>query len=309
MTAALRTVAADAQARAGARFRTTAVAAVRTARPRQWSKNLLVLAAPLAAWAAGRGRLAAGELALAVAAFVCVASALYFVNDLVDLERDRRHPVKRLRPLPSGALSARAALACGAGCVLAGELFGVATGRVAFSAVLSCYLLLSLGYSVLLKHVPGLELVVLASGFVLRAVGGGAAAGVPPSAWFVLVCSLGALLMAVEKRGAEVALLGAAAAAHRPVLRWYRGGWLPAARRCLIAAVPAAYLGWALGAAATPLRIWHLLSVLPLLLALLRFDRLASRRPGARVEDLMVTDRLMVAAELVWLAAFLGPAL
>lgn len=312
MSALPRAVAADAQAPEAATrpgFAAAAAAAWWTARPRQWSKNVLVLAAPLAAGAAGRGGREPGQLALAVSAFVCASCAVYFVNDLADLERDRRHPTKRLRPLASGRLTKRQAWCCAAFCLLAGEALGAATGRAAFSAVLSGYLALSLGYSLVLKHIPVLELAALASGFVLRALGGAVAAGIAPSGWFLLVCSLGALLMATAKRATEVALLGADATGHRPALRWYRASWLRTGQRVLVAAVVGAYLGWASGAPDPATRAWHLLSALPLLLALLRFDHLAARRPAARVEDLLVSDRLMVGAEALWLLAFLGPVL
>jgi decaprenyl-phosphate phosphoribosyltransferase len=156
-----------------------------------------------------------------------------------------------------------------------------------------------------LKHLPGVELAVLASAFVLRAVGGAVAARIPPSGWFLLVCSLGALLVAAAKRAAETELLGDRAAEHRPALGHYDARRLRALRGLLLGATVLAYLGWALGTA----NGWHVLSTLPLLYALLRFDHLVDRRPVARVEDLLLSDRRLVVAELLWLAAFLAPML
>jgi decaprenyl-phosphate phosphoribosyltransferase len=289
--------------------RATALAMVRTTRPRQWSKNLLVLAAPLAAGTWGRHGRGPGDLALAFAAFVCASAAVYVVNDLADLERDRRHPVKRLRPLASGRLSPRVAGAGAVGLVLAAEALGACVGSWTFTVVLTGYLLLCLAYTHALKHIPVLELAVVAAGFVLRALGGAQASGIPPSGWFLLVCSLGALSVATAKRATEAALLGPSAAGHRPVLRRYRVAWLHAGQRALLVCTVCAYLAWAADTTELRVRAWHLVSALPLLLALVRFDRLTSARAVTRVEDLLVNDTMMVTAELLWVLSFFGPVL
>src|SRR4029077_13733969 len=111
----------------------------------------------------------------------------------------------------------------------------------------AAYLLVSILYSSGLKHVPVIELGCVASGFVLRVLGGAAATRVPPSGWFLLVCSLGALAVAIAKRYTELAGPGAAATAHRPVLRWYRPWALMAAQWAAGAGMIAAYLAWAAG--------------------------------------------------------------
>ncbi|RAG81204.1 decaprenyl-phosphate phosphoribosyltransferase [Streptacidiphilus pinicola] len=283
----------------------TARAVLRTTRPRQWPKNLLVLAAPLAAGSTGRDGRGPVDLALAVGAFTLAAASGYCVNDLADLERDRRHPAKRRRPLASGELTGTQGRVLAVVFALGALAAAAAVPGWGFSAVLAGYLLLSVCYSLALKHLPGVELAALASAFVLRAVGGAVAARIPPSGWFLLVCSLGALLVAAAKRAAEAELLGSAAAQHRPALAHYGPRRLRLLRTLLLAATVLAYLAWALGTGSG----WHLLSTLPLLYALLRFDRLVSRDPVTRVEDLLLTDRRLVAAELLWLAAFLAPML
>ncbi|WP_042374942.1 decaprenyl-phosphate phosphoribosyltransferase [Streptacidiphilus neutrinimicus] len=283
----------------------TARAVLRTARPRQWPKNLLVLAAPLAAGSTGRDGRGPADLALAVAAFTLAAAAGYCVNDLADLDRDRRHPAKRTRPLASGELTVAQGRVCAAVFALAALALAAAVPGWAFLGVLAGYLLLSGLYSCVLKHLPGVELAALASAFVLRAVGGAVASRIPPSGWFLLVCSLGALFVAAAKRSAEAELLGAGAARHRPALGHYDAHRLRPLRWLLLAATVLGYLGWALGTGSG----WHVLSTLPLLYALLRFDRLVDRRPVARVEDLLLSDRRMLAAELLWLLAFLAPML
>src|SRR5690242_6600996 len=202
------------------------VAVVRTARPRQWPKNLLVFAAPLAGASLGRpdGLLYA---MVAAVAFGFASVAVYFVNDVADAERDRRHPRKRHRPVASGELPRQHAIVLGAGCALAGLAAGLLIAEPLLIATVATYLGLSFLYSWRLKQIPVIELLFVASGFLLRVLGGAAATHVPPSGWFLLVCSLGALGVALAKRYSELTSLGAEALKHRPVMRWYR----PAALR------------------------------------------------------------------------------
>ena len=275
-------------------------AAMMTTRPRQWPKNLLVFAAPLAGASLGHRF---GYALVAMFAFGCASAAVYFVNDVADVERDRRHPVKRHRPIASGALPEQHAVVLA---VLA-ALFAVGAGVVIREPLLvataSAYLCLSFLYSFKLKHVPFVEMLIVASGFVLRLLGGAAATYVKPSVWFLLVCSLGALGVAVAKRYTELTSLGADAVKHRPAMRWYRPGILRIAQVVIGAGVLATYLMWALneGNAARP---WHLASALPLTAALVRFGVLAARRTVRPVEDLITRDAVMLCCEAAWLALF-----
>src|SRR5580692_12325066 len=196
------------------------VAVLRTARPRQWPKNLLVFAAPLAGASLGRrdGLLYA---LVAAAAFGFASVAVYFVNDVADAERDRLHPRKRHRPVASGELPRQHAIVLGVGCAVAGLAAGLLIAEPLLTATVAAYLALSFLYSWKLKQVPVLELLFVASGFLLRVLGGAAATHVPPSAWFLMVCSLGALGVAVAKRYTELTSLGEAAVRHRPAMRRY----------------------------------------------------------------------------------------
>jgi decaprenyl-phosphate phosphoribosyltransferase len=163
---------------------------------------------------------------------------------------------------------------------------------------------LSVLYSLWLKHVPFVELAFVAIGFVLRALGGSVATHVPPSAWFLVVCSLGALMVAVGKRYTELAVLGSAAAAHRPVMRSYSLRGLRVSQRVIALAMLAAYLLWAAAEPDGWMRAWHLLSALPLAAALYRFDRLTWLAEGRPVEDLIARDGTMICCELTWLTLF-----
>jgi decaprenyl-phosphate phosphoribosyltransferase len=289
------------RARPGSRW---AGAVVRASRPRQWPKNLLVLAAPIAGATLGRPDSPAYAL-VALAAFTAASAAVYLVNDVADASRDRQHPVKRTRPVACGDLPAAHALAVAAAAMVAAATAGLWIAAPVLSVTILIYLAVSLSYSLALKHVPVVELGAVASGFVLRALGGAAAIRVPPSGWFLIVCSLGALMVAVSKRRGEIAVLGGGAASHRPVLRWYRCRGLELAARGLAAAMVVSYALWALTVSHGPIPPWwHLASIVPLVIALGRFDWLTGHAGGRPVEDLIIRDRVMAAAELAWLVLF-----
>jgi len=298
--------AAGAQPEAPARSSAAAswlVAAGQTARPRQWPKNLLVFAAPLAGATMGRDD-GLGYALAAAAAFVAASAAVYYVNDVIDAGRDRLHPVKRARPVASGRLPAAHALMLAGLSAAAAVSLGFWIGEPRLGALITGYLVLSLLYALALKHVPVVELLFVATGFVFRALGGAVATHVPPSGWFLLVCSLGALLVAVAKRFTELAMLGSQAARHRPVMRWYRLSWLRLGQRLVTAVMIVAYLLWALGEGNGWMRAWHLASAIPLAAALTRFDWLAGRADGRPVEDLISRDGPMACCELGWLVMF-----
>ena len=279
------------------------LALVRAARPRQWPKNLLVFAAPLAGDSLGRDDGPAYAL-VAAAAFTAASVAVYLINDVLYAERDRQHPVERRRPIAAGQLRAShavlAAVGCAAFAVAAGPVFRVPL----LAPIVAGYLASSLLYCLVLKHVPVLELLFVASGFMLRVLGGAAATHVVPSVWFLLVCSLGALLVATAKRFTELTVLGAAAARHRPAMRGYRPAALRLTQRLTAAVMIVTYLLWAAGEHGGWLRGWHLASTVPLGLALARFDRLTAKPTTRPVEDLLTRDPTMVTFEMIWLLLF-----
>lgn len=190
------------------------LAPLRLLRPGQWPKNLLVplpLLGPAWHWET------AGRVALATAAFVVASSLVYVVNDLADVERDRRHPVKRHRPLPSGQVSFRTAVLLAV--ALAGLLAVAATllGPAASWPLLG-YLVLNAAYSWKLKHFPLLDIFLVATGFVLRLLGGYQASGHPVSDWLVLAVLAACLVLILGKRRRELAVSGTG---HRPALVGY----------------------------------------------------------------------------------------
>jgi decaprenyl-phosphate phosphoribosyltransferase len=287
-----------------ARRWTWPVAVLRTARPRQWPKNLLVFAAPLAGATLGRRDGLVYALVAAVA-FLCASVAVYFINDVADAERDRRHPRKRHRPVAAGDLPKRHAVVLGAVGAAAGLAVGVLISEPLLVACVGGYLTLSFLYSWVLKHIPVVEVLFVASGFLLRVLGGAAATHVPPSGWFLLVCSLGAFGVAIAKRYTELTNLGDEAIKHRPVMRFYRPVALRVSQIVVGALMIAAYLAWASGEH-DGARVWHLISAVPLAAALVRFGFLTGRRTSAPVEDLLTRDAVMLACEASWLALFVA---
>jgi 4-hydroxybenzoate polyprenyltransferase len=195
------------------------VAIVRSLRPGQWVKNALVFA-PLVFAQQALERHALVRSLAAFAIFCLASGAVYLVNDLLDRASDREHPVKRRRPIASGALSpsvaAVAAAVAGTGALLAAALLD---GRLAL--VLGVYFFANLAYSRVLKHLVILDVMTIAAGFVLRVVAGGIAVGVALSSWLLLCTSLLALFLGFGKRRHELVLLEVNASSHRPILSEY----------------------------------------------------------------------------------------
>ena len=272
------------------------------ARPRQWTKNVLVFAAPVAAGVVGNGALDLRALAT-FALFCLVASGSYFVNDALDAEADRAHPLKRSRPVAAGLVPARLAIGLGVALeVLGVGLSGLLTWRLA--VVLGVYVGVQVAYNLRLKQVPVWDLVCVASGFVLRAIAGGVAVAVPVSQWFLIVATFGSLLMVTGKRLAELLELGEGGGAHRKTLEDYSTTFL---RTVLAVSAAGASIGYALWAfdLRTALRhdadpIWFELSIVPVLVALLHYTFLVERGEGARPERLVLRDRSLQALGLVW---------
>ena len=188
-------------------------------RPHQWTKNLVVFAA-LAFSKHLFELVPVLRASLAFLLFCGLSGAVYLLNDLADLERDRRHPLKRLRPLASGVLSPRAAGVIAA--VLAFACLGVSLvlGRP-FAACAFAYAALNLLYSFRLKEVVIVDVLCVSLGFVLRAVAGGKAVGVAISDWLVICTILFALFLTLAKRRHELTSLGQEASGHRKILAEY----------------------------------------------------------------------------------------
>jgi 4-hydroxybenzoate polyprenyltransferase len=199
--------------------RSRARAAFAAMRPRQWSKNLLLFAGLLFAAKLGDGTRWL-EALLAFASYCGASSAAYLVNDVRDAEHDREHPVKRLRPVASGELSAATAVALAA--FLAAAAFaGAAVLGIGSVLFLVAFVLLQAGYTAGLKHVVLIDVLAIAGLFTIRASAGAEAVDVRISPWLLICTGLLALFLALAKRRAELVLVGAEATPGRPVLEGY----------------------------------------------------------------------------------------
>jgi decaprenyl-phosphate phosphoribosyltransferase len=279
---------------------------VRTARIRQWPKNVLVFAAPGAAGVLTHGTALLRTL-VAFAAFCVVSSGTYFMNDAVDADADRNHPTKRFRPVAAGVVSEPQAMVVGA-VLMAVGIGGGAVLSWRLGLVLAIYVAVQFSYSFYLKHQPIFDLVTVAAGFVLRAIAGAVAVPVPVSEWFLIVATFGSLLMVTGKRLAEHAELGQDGGAHRPTLDIYSAGFL---RTVLAISAGGAIVGYCLWAfslqtALTHHRdpIWYQLSIVPMLIALLRYTFLVEGGRGAKPEELVFADRPLQVLGVIWTVLF-----
>lgn len=268
---------------------------VRTMRPRQWLKNVLVLAAPAAAGVLTHASALTYSMA-AFAVFCFAASGTYFVNDVLDRHADQLHPTKRDRPIASGVVSVRLALTTGV-VMLALAIGGsAAIGRPQLALVVVAYVAVTLAYSVWLKHEAVIDLGAVAAGFVLRAIAGGVATRVPLSNWFLIVACFGSLFMVTGKREAEVRLLGDDGEGHRATLGDYTPSFLRYVRSVSSGVAMTAYCLWAFEKAhGSSGAIWYELSIIPFVLGVLRYGLLIDGGHGGAPEDVVLGDRALQA--------------
>ena len=273
---------------------------VRELRPKQWMKNVLVFAAPVAAGVFDN-RTTILDSVFAFMCFCAAASATYLLNDITDVASDRRHPTKRNRPIAAGVVPIPLAGVL-AVILLVGGLGGAFLIDWHFGVTIIAYLALTTLYSLWLKHIPILDIVAVAAGFVLRAIGGATATSVPISEWFFIVTSFGALFMVSGKRAGESSELGADAASVRPVLAAYTPSFLAYLRAVFSGGALIAYCLWALASADAKNDSFFLfqLSIVPFAIAILRYALLLDRGQGSEPENLVVSDRTLLAAGAAW---------
>lgn len=275
----------------------TASALVRAMRPRQWVKNLLVLAAPLAAGAITEPVVARATL-VAVVAFCLASSAVYLFNDTVDAEADRRHPVKRHRPIAAGQLSPSTAVSVAAALAVVSLGLAALTGWE-LVVLLGCYLALQAGYALSLKHLAVVDIAVVASGFLLRAVAGGVAAALPISQWFLLVAGFGSLFIVAGKRYSELRLLGNDGATRRSLVM-YTESYLRFVWGVATGLTIMSYSLWAFrepDVAGVP---WHALSIAPFVLGMLRYAVDIDAGRAGDPEEIIWHDRVLQVLGLAW---------
>lgn len=282
---------------------------VRTLRPHQWVKNVFVLAPLFFAQLFWEWQLVVQAL-IAALLFSLMAGTVYLINDIVDREKDRRHPTKRNRPIASGQLSVSraraAALVLGTGSLIAGLLL-----NIGFGVVLLVYLVMNLAYSKILKEWAFVDVSVIAIGFVLRVLAGGLAVGVFLSEWLVLCTFLLACFLGLGKRRHEVAMYRAGVVEKtRKVLGRYRLENLDVALFFVAGLTIAGYTIYTLTAALpdqplrtqnTPFDSPYLPATIPLVvMGLARFYYLAQADTPMSPTEGMLKDRVLLATVLGW---------
>ncbi|WP_405675854.1 UbiA prenyltransferase family protein [Streptomyces sp. NBC_01511] len=268
-------------------------------RPGQWAKNILVVPLPLlgAAWQWE----AAGRVLLAVGAFILASALVYVINDISDVERDRRHPVKRHRPLASGRMSVRAAVV---EAVTLAVLLTAAMVVLGSAAVwpLALYLAVNAAYSWKLKHFPLLDVFIVATGFVLRLLGGYEASGHPIAGWLVVTVLTLCLVLILGKRRHE---LGVSGTGHRPALAGYSAQFLDLV---LVLCAGLTMVGYLLFLRAeSGLAAGTLLTAPCALFALFRYLQIVIvDNDGGNPVHALLKDRVMIANSSLWAGLLLA---
>jgi len=277
---------------------------IRSLRPRQWAKNVFVLA-PLVFAQLVRDPVALREALLAFVAFCCASSAVYLFNDLRDREEDRQHPLKRHRPIAAGIVSVPAASLTAVVLVIVTLAISAKLG-MAFTGFVLVYLLLNLLYSLGLKEFVILDVMIVSLGFVLRVLGGGAAIGVEVSAWLLLCTILLALFLAFSKRRHELILMAEDASNHRAVLSHYSPLFLDQMINVVTASTVVSYAIYAISPETVErFQTRNLIFTIPLVLfGIFRYLYLIYQKPtDENPTEAILSDPPFLANMVLWAAA------
>jgi 4-hydroxybenzoate polyprenyltransferase len=282
-------------------------ALIKALRPKQWIKNLLVFAGFVFTlnerWRPFSPTMWSflGRSAAAFAIFSLLASSVYLMNDLRDVEKDRLHPTKKNRPIASGALSPRLAavvalLLMPACLVLATQL------GWGFACVLAGYLVMQFGYVFVFKEVVLLDVFILAIGFVMRAASGAIAIGVRISPWLYTVTLLGALFLGLCKRRSEIVLLEGDAGSHRKILASYTPQLLDSLISIVASATVMAYSLYTFTSPRQPSNDLMMLTIPFVIFGLFRYLYLAhTHNAGGSPEEVFLRDRPLIATLGLWI--------
>jgi 4-hydroxybenzoate polyprenyltransferase len=279
------------------------LALLKTMRPKQWTKNVVVFA-PLVFDEKLFAPHLFGRTLLAFVLFCLISSTVYIINDLVDIEKDRQHPRKRLRPLPAGTLSPGVAGAAAGALILVSFPLALWLNR-GFALILLGYLLLNIAYSFYLKHLVIIDVLVIAAGFLLRVAGGVAVVGVERfSPWLYLVVTLGALFLGFGKRRHELLLLDDDADTHRAILAEYTVPFLDQLIGLVTSTMVIAYSLYTFSAPNLPDNHAMMLTIPFVLYGLFRYLYLIHvKKEGGAPEELLLSDKPLLATGVLWVLA------
>jgi decaprenyl-phosphate phosphoribosyltransferase len=279
------------------------IGVVKAMRPRQWVKNVLVFAAPLAALG-GPIRYDYTDLlakvCVAFVVFCLAASSIYLVNDVRDVEADREHPTKRFRPIAAGMVPEWLAYALAA-------VLGVASLAISWlltpnlALVMAVYIAMQLGYCFGLKHQAVMDICIVSSAYLLRAIAGGVAANIPLSQWFLLTAAFASLFMVAGKRYAELQVAERTGAVIRKALESYTSTYLRFVWTMSATAVVMCYGLWAFERDRHS-GSWFAVSMVPFTIAILRYAVDVDGGLAGEPEDIALRDRVLQLLFLAWIA-------
>lgn len=276
---------------------------VKAVRPRQWVKNLLVFAAPLAALGGDveyEYETVLIKVSIAFVTFSLAASAIYLINDARDVEADREHPTKRFRPIAAGVVPEWLAYLLAV--VLAAASLAISwfvTPNLA--VVMAIYLVIQLAYCFGLKHQAVLDICIVSSGFLIRAIAGGVAAGIALSQWFLLVMAFGSLFMAAGKRYAELQLAERTGARIRKSLESYTSTYLRFVWTLSATVMVVCYGLWAFERDRVAGGSWFAVSMIPFTIAVLRYAVDVDGGLAGEPEDIALRDRVLQLLAVAWI--------
>ena len=280
------------------------IALLQGMRPKQWIKNSLVIAAPLASGAIFEPR-NLPAVAIAFVAFCAASSSIYLLNDLLDRELDRAHSTKRNRPIASGRLPVGLAIA---GSILLAAIAVVVPstqGLIDLTIVLAVYIAIQVLYCVWLKNVAVLDLIVVSSGFLIRAIAGGVALGLVLSQWFLLVAAYGSLFMVAGKRYSEKVSEESGRSA-RPIMAAYTPTFLRAVWTIAAVMVLISYSLWAFELGETSQAQLAMASIVPFAIALFRYAFDIDGGRAGSPEETVIGDRILLLMGALWVGLFVA---
>lgn len=281
-------------------------------RPRQWTKNLIVFAAPLFAFSINVQSFLGSSLAFVL--FCCTSSSFYLLNDIADVESDREHPIKCKRPIAAGKVAIPVAMGMAVVLLSSALIIGwLRSPRL--GAIITAYALLQIAYNLRLKRTVILDIVAIAAGFILRAAAGAVAVGVVLSPWFLICTAMLALFLGIEKRKAELRLIAIKGGKTRSVLKHYSLPLLSRMESTVTTGTVMSYAIWCAGpqfhGASTS---WMLLTLPFVLCGVFRYQLLSDPRehtnisdteiePGGRSErpeEILLTDLPLLVTIVAW---------
>jgi 4-hydroxybenzoate polyprenyltransferase len=272
---------------------------LKTMRPKQWVKNVIVYAGVVFAGKIFDVR-SLGLATLGLILFCAISSAVYLLNDLVDIEKDRQHPRKKLRPLASGALSKNTAIATMLGLLAVGLPLSF-YAQPLFGLTILAYFVMQIGYCFYLKNVVILDVFTIAAGFVMRAVAGALIVQVVVSPWLLVCTMLLALFLGLAKRRHELVLLADGAADHRKILKEYSSELVQEMISVVTSAVVVAYSLYAITAPNLPKNNLMALTIPFVLYAIFRYLYLVYQKDeGGSPEELLLKDVPLLVCIMLW---------